>query len=130
MSSERLRQLAIAWIGLFVVSTAFPVVAGLLDTYAMPSWLGPLDVAFAVVTALLGFYLVTAAGPSIGQSSEALSYRVLRAAASAFLILIVVFFLAPEAVNWTVMAIGLAWRAWLLVIVLPGVITHVRGGIS
>lgn len=100
MTLARHRQLAILWVGLSVASSAFPIVAGLLDANSLPTWLGPLAVALAAVTALLGFYLLSAAGRSISDSNAAFRYRVLQVCS-------------------TVMAIGLAWRAWPLVTVLP-----------
>lgn len=62
----------------------------------------------------------------VHPEAEAISYGVIRAASVVLLALIDVFLVAPATVDWAVLAIGLAWRAWLLIVVLPGVIAGLR----
>jgi hypothetical protein len=118
-------RLAYLWIGLFVASVAFPIVASLIAESARPAWMGPLDVVVAGVTVFVGFLLLGAAGRAIDRSAEARAYRLIRGAASGFLVVLAVFFVAPQAVDWTVLAIGLAWRAWLFVVVTPVIVALV-----
>jgi hypothetical protein len=106
-----LRRLAIAWIGLFVLSIAFPIVASLMPETARPAWLGPLDVAVAGVAVVLAFYLLTTVTGAIDLRAQALAYRVLRAISATFLVLVAIVLLAPHALDWTVLGVGLAWRA-------------------
>jgi hypothetical protein len=120
-----LRRLAIAWIGLFGLSVAFPIVASLMPETARPSWLGPLDLTVAGLVIALALYLLTTVTGAIDLRAQALAYRVLRAISATFLVLVAIVLLAPRALDWTVLGVGLAWRAWLLVIVLPGIIVHV-----
>ena len=47
------------------------------------------------------------------------SYVCYRRAAYAPLLLLVLFFLLADRVQWDVLLIGLAWRAWLLLYALP-----------
>jgi hypothetical protein len=42
-----------------------------------------------------------------------------RALANVFLVLLVLFFLAGESIRWSILLPGLAWRGWLLAMVLP-----------
>ena len=44
------------------------------------------------------------------------------------LVLLVVFFLAGDAVRWHVLLPGLAWRAWLFVVALPSWLALGPGG--
>jgi hypothetical protein len=120
------RRLAMGWIGLFAISTAFPVIASLWSESSRPALLGPADVVVAAATVLLGFSILTKAQHAIGEADLARSYRIIRAGGSALLVLVAVFLVAPSAVDWVVLTVGLAWRAWLLLTVLPGVVAHLR----
>lgn len=112
----RLRAVAA---GLFVVSTAFPIAASLLPAAAITRAIGLADVAIAALLLAAGFVVVAKAPKTFDAPTTDLAVRVLRAASSVFLVLLVVFFVAGGAVDWTVLLIGLAWRAWLFTLVLP-----------
>ena len=103
---------------LFVVSSCFPLVASLLSADQHPAWLGPLDVATA------GALLLISLGPlrtsaEIQPEIVRASYVFYRGAAYAPLLLLVLFFLLADRVQWDVLLIGLAWRAWLLLYAFP-----------
>ena len=111
-------MLSRAWVTLSAVSTAFPIVASLMPREA-PLWLGVVDVGIAAALLATSF-VVVAKGPrsTSGPVAEATA-SILRAAATGFLLLLVVFFVAGEAIKWSVLLPGLAWRGWLFVYVLP-----------
>ena len=115
----RARTLVLACGGVFVISTGFPAVASVLPSPAS-RWLGIADVAVAAVLVCLGFLIAAKGSAKADPHALERSLRVLRGGANLFLALIVVFFLAGEHVKWDILLLGLAWRAWLFVWVLPG----------
>ncbi len=115
-----------AFIVLFVISTAFPILAALQNDPA-PTVLGILDVAGAALMVLLGFTIEALSRPAVTDAHRALAWWVLRGIAGSLLLLVVIFFVQPGLFRWEVLLVGLAWRAWLLVWVLPAVIASVRG---
>ncbi len=116
-----------AFIVLFTISTAFPILAALQQSPA-PAPLGLLDVATAALMVLLGFTIEALSRPAVTDAHRALAWWILRSVAGALLLLVLVFFVQPGLFRWEVLLVGLAWRAWLLVWVLPAVIAAVRGG--
>jgi hypothetical protein len=104
---------------LFVVSSAFPVIAGLWNVPTPPRWLGVADVTVAAMLAVAALLLVTRAPSQPADRELAAGFRAARAVAGIIPVLLVVFFLAGNRVNWQVLVIGLAWRAWLFVYVAP-----------
>ena len=112
-------RLRAATAGLCLVSTAFPIVASLVPAVAITRAIGIADVATAALLLVAGGLVVAKAPKAFDAGTTALAFRVLRAASSGFLVLLLVFFLAPGAVDWTVLLVGLAWRAWLFVLVFP-----------
>jgi lysylphosphatidylglycerol synthetase-like protein (DUF2156 family) len=116
MRAVALRRVTAA---LFAVSTTFPIAASLLPTQATPLWLGIADVAVAAALMAAGFVVVARAPKTFDPPTTAAAFRVLRAGSALFLLLLVLFFLAGDAVRWQVLLPGLAWRAWLFVLVLP-----------
>lgn len=117
----RARTLVLACGGMFVVSTAFPVVASVLRS-PVSRWLGIADVVVAGVLVCQGFLIAAKGSAKADPDVLDLSLRVLRGGANLFLGLIVVFFLIGDHVKWDILLLGLAWRAWLFVWVLPGAI--------
>lgn len=108
-------------LGLFVLSTMFPVVAAVMRNPA-PRWVGIADVvvAFALFVQAI---VITRRAPKPDADVVGASLRVVRVGANLLLGLIVVFFLAGHRIKWDVLLLGLAWRAWLFVWVLPSALT-------
>lgn len=115
-----------AFVVLFVVSTAFPVVASLLPSGGISTTLGALDVLVAAVVAVLGFAIESAARDRVGDDDRRIAWQVVRALATVPLLLLVVFFVRADIVRWDVLLVGLAWRTWLLLTVLPSVVAILR----
>jgi hypothetical protein len=111
MSDGRRRRRAIGVLAAgFAVSTATPIVA-----------LALLLVGGAI---RLG---ATAKRP-FDDGTIRTAFRVYRGLAAVPLVLLAVFFVAAGAIKWDVLLVGLAWRAWLLVEVLPAAIAGWRAG--
>lgn len=123
-----LRGLAWACVELGAVSTAFPIIASLLPPDAVPAFIGLVDVAVAGVLVLLAFWLEARARPHVTLEHRADAYRLIRLASVSLIVLLVVFFLTPASVNWTVLLVGLGWRAWLAIWVLPSLVAALDPG--
>jgi uncharacterized membrane protein YhdT len=109
------RPLAVATAAIFIVSTAFPVVAGLSkNTGAFPKWWGIADVALAFVLAAMVFAVMVAVNGKINREAEDATYRAYRILVHGIFLMLVVFFLAGERITWINCLTGLGWRAWLL----------------
>jgi hypothetical protein len=114
------RRLAITAAAVFVVSSAFPVVAGLSrDTASFPRWWGILDVSVAFLLAILAFAVAGLAQNKIDQKAINAGYRAYRVLIHAILLLLVVFFTFGDRITWINCLTGFAWRAWLLAYCLP-----------
>jgi hypothetical protein len=114
------RSLALATAVVFVVSSAFPVVAGLSkNTAAFPPWWGPPDVGIAFLLALLALVVMTIAQGRVGRQADEASYRAYRILTHGILVVLVVFFLGGDRIIWPNCLTGFAWRAWLLLYSLP-----------
>ena len=114
------RPLAVATAVAFVISTAFPVVAGLSrDTASFPNWWGVLDVGIAFVLAFLAIGLSALAQGHVDKQAEDATYRAYRVLIHGILALLVVFFLFGDRISWVYCLTGLAWRTWLLLYLLP-----------
>lgn len=119
---RRGRALVVLGGGLFVASTAFPVVAALLPQDA-PAWMGVFDVALAAGLVLAALAADAAIRGQISPPIIQQSYRLYRLAATLPLALLVVFFLVGNIIKWHILLPGLAWRAWLLFYILPVALT-------
>jgi hypothetical protein len=104
--------------GLFVVSSLFPMVAAWLPP-GPPRWFGVADVVVAALLAAAALTLASRAGGAVTDADIASGYRLVRVVAYVIPCLLVMFFAAGARVNWQVLVIGLAWRAFLLVMVAP-----------
>jgi hypothetical protein len=114
------RPLAIATAVVFVISSAFPLVAGLSrNTESFPRWWGPLDVVIAFVLAMLALVVLALAQGKMTKHAEDASYRAYRVLIHGIFAMNVVFFLFGDRVVWTNCLTGFAWRAWLLLYSLP-----------
>jgi len=131
------RPLAITGLVLFVVSSAFPVAAGLSkDTTAFSKWWGRLDVGLAFVLVILAFVIMGLAEGKVNQQAVDATYRAYRILIHGILVLLVVFILAGDRITWIYCLTGFAWRAWLLAHCLPawftafGLRTPVPSGVA
>jgi hypothetical protein len=114
------RPLAVATAVVFVVSSAFPVAAGLSKhTESFPKWWGPLDVAIAFILGLLATVVLTLAQGKVNKQAEDASFRAYRILTHGILAAIVVFFLFGDRIVWVNCLTGFAWRTWLLLYCLP-----------
>jgi len=121
------RPLAVAAAIVFVISSAFPVIAGLSkNTASLPAWWGVLDVGIAFVLAILAFAVIALAQGKVNRQAEDASYRAYRLLTHGILALLVVFFLFGDRIMWINCLPGFAWRTWLLLYCLPSWFTAVR----
>ena len=109
--------------GVFGVSTLFPLVAGIVPAGLLPSWVGIVDVGLAIILVILMLVLVGLAGSSIQSRVKQFAYEVYRGAASLLIVLLIAYFVFGNEINWNVLLIGLAWRAWVLFYSLPAALT-------
>jgi hypothetical protein len=118
------RALAVATAVVFVISSAFPIVAGFVtDAESWPTWWGVLDVTIAFVLAVLTFAVTAIASGKSDRNAEELSYRVYRVLIHGILAVLVIFFLIGDRVVWSNCLTGFAWRFWLLLYCLPAWLT-------
>lgn len=111
----------------FVISLAFPVVAGLSkDTGSFAKLWGVLDVAIAFVLVILAFAIITLAGGNVDKQAENRSYRAYRILTHGILAMLVVFFVFGDRIVWINCLTGFAWRTWLLLYGLPAWLTAFR----
>jgi hypothetical protein len=121
------RQVAVTVAALFFVSLAFPVVASLSDVAKYP-WIGAADVIVAGILVAAGLLFHTQVQSQITLEDTARGYDLARLLAFVGLFLMAVFLVLPNAINWSVLLVGLAWRCWLLVYVFPAWLAHGRMG--
>jgi len=118
------RRLAIVAAVMFVVSSVFPVVAGLShNTASFPKWWGTLDVGLAFVLAVLALVILAVTQGKVNKQAEEVSYRAYRILTHAIFLMLVVFFLVGDRIVWSNCLTGLAWRTWLLLYALPAWLT-------
>jgi hypothetical protein len=121
------RPLALAAVPLFVVSSAFPVVAGLSrNTASFSKWWGVADVSLAFILAVLAFAIVGLADGKITPQATASSYHAYRLLTHVIFVLIVAFFLLGDRIVWLNCLPGFAWRAWVLLYSLPAWFTALK----
>lgn len=114
-----LRALGRICVALFALSTAFPIVAGVLNLSRPSRWMGIADV---VVATLL--FCSTAAAWVRGRNVVSDRHRLVAFRATQMVIavipaLLAAYFLLGPRIDWSVLVIGLAWRAWLLLYTFP-----------
>jgi hypothetical protein len=121
------RPLATVTAIVFFISSAFPVVAGLSkNTASFPKWWGMLDVGLAFVLAILAFGVMVVAQGKVDRQAVDASYRAYRILNHGIFVMLMVFFLFGDRIVWINCLTGFAWRAWLLVYVLPAWFTASR----
>ena len=118
------RPLAVAAAVLFFLSSVFPVAAGLTkNTESFPKLWGIVDVGLAFVLVILAFAILALTGNKVSRKAVDTSYRAYRFLNHGILVLVVVFFVFGDRIVWINCITGFAWRAWLLVYVLPAWLT-------
>lgn len=124
---HRARRLAMTSAILFVISSAFPLFAGLSkNTAALPRWWGVLDVAVAFALVLVAIWLMTLVQTDIDAEVEGATYRAYRVLTHVILAVLVIFFLVGDRIVWVTWLTGFAWRGWLLLYTLPAWFAAVR----
>jgi hypothetical protein len=121
------RRLAFTAAVVFILSSAFPVAAGLSkDTASFPDWWGAADVVVAAVLALLALAIHGFAQGKVDRRAEDASYRAYRVLTHGIFAMIVVFFVLGDRIVWSNCLPGFAWRTWLLLYSLPAWLTVSR----
>ncbi len=113
------RPLIILGTALFAVSLAFPLLASLLPDNARPSWIGVLDVTLVLILAGVMIGIETAARGQVDTQAQQTSYRGYRIVLHLPIVLLILFFIAGEQIQWGILLPGLAWRTWLGLYILP-----------
>ena len=114
------RPFAVAAAIVFLISSVFPVAAGLSkNTASFPAWWGTLDVGIAFILAIMAFVILVLARGRVTKPVEDATYRAYRVLIHGIFALFVVFLLFGEQIRWSNGLPGIAWRAWLLLYLLP-----------
>jgi hypothetical protein len=122
------RLLALATAVVFLVSSAFPAIAGLSkDTASFPAWWGPLDVSVALLLAIMVLTVFALARQQVTRQAEEAAYRAYRFLTHAIFAAMVVFLLVGDRITWINCLPGFAWRTWLLLYSLPVWLTALEG---
>ena len=119
MNPTRNHALARLCWALFALSTIFPIVASALRENQKPRWLGALDVAVALALAVSAMVLATRNRDVVTDADRVAALRATQRVSTAIPVLLAIFFIVGDRLDWTVLVIGLAWRGWLLVTSLP-----------
>jgi len=125
-ATEGTRRLGVATAIAFVVSTAFPVVASLMNVAEVPRALGIADVAIAAVLVAIALAMQGRATALVRDDDRQTAYVVIRAGSAAALVLLALFLIGRPPIKWDVLVVGLVWRGWLFVYVLPALVAALR----
>lgn len=104
---------------MFAVSTAFPVVAGVLNMDRPSRWLGIADVSTAALLFGVTAIVTTRVRNAVADSHRVAAFRTSQVILCIIPALLATYFIIGARVDWTVLVIGLAWRGWLLLYSLP-----------
>jgi hypothetical protein len=114
------RTFAISTAILFLISSVFPIVAGLSqDTSSFPKLWGILDVAIALLLAIMAFVVYGLAHNKVNKQVEETTYRAYRVLIHVLFAFILIFFLFGDRITWINGLPGIEWRFWLLLYLLP-----------
>ncbi len=86
-------------------------------------WVGYWDVLVAAGLFAVTFWIEFNIRKRIHPDAILVSYRVYRGGASLLLVLLSIFLVIGDRVEWNILLSGLAWRTWLLVYALPAGVT-------
>ena len=120
------RRLGVACAIAFAVSTAFPVVASLMNVADVPRMLGVADVVIAAVLVASALAVQGRATALVRDADRQSAYVVIRAGSAGALALLAVFLIGHPHIKWEVLVVGLVWRGWLFVQVLPALLAALR----
>jgi hypothetical protein len=123
LTPDLARSLGRVCVLLFAISTAFPVVAGFRNTGTPSRWLGLADVGVAALLLTVVFTVAGRVRTRVSDDDRLIAFRVSQALFSVIPVLLVVFFIAGDRIDWQVLIVGLAWRGWLLLYTLPYLIS-------
>jgi len=114
------RAVALTAAILYVLSWAFPVVAGLVKNPTnLPRWWGTVDVALAFVVGVGALVIPGLGRGNLDKQAERTTYRIYRSSLHALLVVGVLVMLAGDRIKWANCATGFLWRAWLFLYILP-----------
>lgn len=105
--------------GLFLLSCTFPVAASFLAPSDRPAWLGILDLSIAFLIVIAALWLDYVFGKLVTAQQRDEAYVTLNRASILILVLLGTFIYLNEILDWPVLIVGLAWRAWLFIYALP-----------
>lgn len=106
-------------VALFALSTLFPIIAGVWNIPQPPRWLAVGDIVVASLLLVSAFALANRAKVVVRDVHRVTALRISQTVLGVIPLLLLLFFLLGDRIGWTVLVIGLAWRAWLLLYVLP-----------
>jgi hypothetical protein len=115
-------------VGLFAISTMFPVTAGVYPAVAIPRWVGLADVGFAGLLVAVAIVVAVQNQARVTDADRLAAFRVARSVISGIPALLLLFFIAGPRVHWEVLVVGLAWRGWLVMYTLPALMAAQRIG--
>ena len=113
------RTLGRTCVALFILSTAFPVAAGVLNRSRPLRWMGIADVAVAALLFFAAAGVATRGRNAVTDRNRLMAFRVTQLVTGIIPVVIAAYFVVGEFVDWTVLVLGLAWRSWLLFYTLP-----------
>ena len=124
------RTVGLLCISLFAVSSLFPLVAGVTPLVQRFPPVGPADgiIAFALVGGAIA--LISMTRTLVTDQHRLDAFRMMRAAASLIIVLLAAFFVAGDRIDWSVLIVGLAWRAWLFVYAAPNLLAALQYGVT
>src|SRR5262249_18554643 len=114
-----LQDLARICVALCALSTAFPLLAALTVQDTAPRWLGISDVTVAAAFCSTAMFISMRARNAVADRHRLRAFRLGQLVLGVIPALLVAYFVIGIRLNWTVLIIGLAWRAWLLLYTLP-----------
>lgn len=118
-TGNQARTLGRVWLGLFAISTVFPVIAGGIPSAQTNRWLGVADGVIALALVVTAMVVASRTRFIVSDRNRLTALKHTLAVVNVIPVLLLVFFLAGTRVDWTVLVVGLAWRGWLLIYTLP-----------
>lgn len=121
------RSLGRACVALFIVSALFPIAASLRVGRPPLRWLGIADVAVAALLVVVAMVVYARARAAVHDRHRIAAHRIGQMVLGVVPLLLALFLVAGQRVDWTVLVIGLAWRGWLLLYSLPFIVAAMDG---